>query len=74
MPHGVIVVVNDMLFESKIRASADALGTQLVIARSLKALGEKLSEMPGTPVIVDLDTEGVDVIEAIRMARTQPQP
>lgn len=72
MPPPVIVLVNDMMFESRLRAAAGAAGTPLVVVRGLAALGEALSVHPGCRVIVDMDTESVDVVEAVRSAKAAP--
>ncbi len=79
-----IAVVTDLIFSTKITGTAKALGGQVQVARSLDALRQKLdaaceAAATGTPpteaasgvplVIVDLNSTGVDTVEAVRVAK-----
>jgi DNA-binding NarL/FixJ family response regulator len=73
MPAPVLVLVDDMIFESKIAASATALGVTLGVIRDpLKVVG-RVTESAATTLIVDLSTNG-DPVEAIRAAKAMPNP
>jgi len=74
MAHPVIVLVDDLMFESRIRATAEAVGCALEVVRTHESLAARLAASPGATVIVDLNAEGTDVIEAIRVTRRMPAP
>jgi DNA-binding NarL/FixJ family response regulator len=73
----VIAVVTDLIFSTKITGTAKALGGQVRVARTIGMLTQHLdaaaAEAGGlvgeTLVIVDLNSSGVDPIEAVRMAK-----
>ena len=56
----VIVVVDDMFFASKIRATAEALGVEVSFPRSNEAVAEKARD--AQLVLVDLHNQKVDPI------------
>src|SRR5688572_2575149 len=56
----VIVVVDDMFFASKIRATAEALGVEVSFPRSKEALVEKARD--AQLILVDLHNQKVDPI------------
>jgi CheY-like chemotaxis protein len=56
----VIVVVDDMFFASKIRATAEALGVEVSFPRSKEALVEKARD--AQLILVDLHNQKVDSI------------
>ena len=60
----VIVVVDDMFFASKIRATAEALGVEVSFPRSKEALVEKARG--AQLIIVDLHHQKIDPIELAR--------
>ena len=57
MSHIVIAVVDDMFFASKIRAVAEAVGTEISFPRSKEALMQKVRETKPRLVIVDLHNQ-----------------
>lgn len=57
----VIVVVDDMFFASKIRATAEALGVEVSFPRSKEALVEKARD--AELILVDLHNQKVDAVE-----------
>jgi DNA-binding NarL/FixJ family response regulator len=70
-----VVLVDDLFFESKIRACAESVGTRLVVARGVRQLEEALAREVPAVVVVDLDTHGADVVEALSAARrADPAP
>jgi PleD family two-component response regulator len=60
MSHIVIAVVDDMFFASKIRAVAEAVGTEVSFPRSKEALMQKVRETKPRLVIVDLHNQKID--------------
>lgn len=60
MSHIVIAVVDDMFFASKIRAVAEAVGTEISFPRSKEALMQKVRETKPRLVIVDLHNQKID--------------
>ena len=57
----VIVVVDDMFFASKIRATAEALGVEVSFPRSKEAVAEKARD--AQLVLVDLHNQKIDAVE-----------
>jgi DNA-binding NarL/FixJ family response regulator len=68
-----VAVVTDLIFATKMSSTATTLGARLSIARSIPRLRELLGQSPGI-VIVDLDLDGVDAIEAIGVCRAAAAP
>jgi DNA-binding NarL/FixJ family response regulator len=60
MSHIVIAVVDDMFFASKIRAVAEAVGTEIIFPRSKEALMQKVRETKPRLVIVDLHNQKIE--------------
>ena len=56
----VAIVVDDMFFASKIRAVAEAVGTEISFPRSKEALIQKVRETQPRLVIVDLHNQKID--------------
>ena len=74
MSRTVIAVVEDMLFASKIRATAEAMGVKVVFPRSKETLLEQLKETPTALVIFDLHNRKIDSLDlAKEIKRAQPQ-
>jgi CheY-like chemotaxis protein len=57
---GVIAVVDDMFFKAKIRAVAEAVGTEISFPRNKDALIQKVREAKPQLIIVDLHNEKID--------------
>jgi CheY-like chemotaxis protein len=73
MSRNVIAVVDDLFFASKIRGTAEQVGTKVVFARSIEALVEAArNELPSL-VLVDLHSQKVDPIELARRLRSDDQ-
>jgi len=66
MTRNVIAAVDDMLFASKIRATAEALGVSIKFYRQLDGLVAAASERFPDLILVDLHNEKVDVIALAR--------
>ena len=65
----IVALVTDLMFSSRIMAEARAVGAKVKIVRSLESLNEQLTTGQFTTLIIDLNTDGIDVIEAIRATR-----
>jgi DNA-binding NarL/FixJ family response regulator len=70
----VIAFIDDLVFESKVRASAEALGVPLVVARSPAAAEAELAKGGATVLVVDLEAMSGDPLRVIRAARALPAP
>ena len=65
-----VALVTDLIFSTKITGTGRAVGQPVLVARSVDKLREQLAAAgPGALVIIDLNANGVDVLEAIRAAR-----
>ena len=56
----IIAIVDDMFFKSKIRAVAEAVGTEISFPRNKDALFQKASEAKPQLIIVDLHNEKIE--------------
>jgi CheY-like chemotaxis protein len=59
------IVVDDMFFAAKIRAAADAAGRAVTSIKTLEQL-QALNEARPALIILDLNSNRVDAIEAIQ--------
>lgn len=65
----VIVVADDLIWSSRLRAAVDRAGTTSVVARTALELATALADSPAeAPVIVDLNGRAYDGVEAVRAA------
>jgi DNA-binding NarL/FixJ family response regulator len=60
----VVAVLNDLIFETKIRSTAQALGIETTVVRSLAAFDAELDRIRPSLLIIDLNTAGVDAVAA----------
>jgi DNA-binding NarL/FixJ family response regulator len=71
----VLIVADDLIWSSRLRAAADRAGTSSVVVRSASQLATALAEAHAdTPVIVDLNGrayDGVDTVHAAAVAGHQ---
>ncbi|HZI60481.1 MAG TPA: hypothetical protein VFD62_07205 [Pyrinomonadaceae bacterium] len=58
----VLAIVDDMLFASKIRASAEAVGVEVKFVRSMEKLIETAREVKPGLVVVDLHNTKLDPV------------
>ena len=56
----ILAVVDDMFFKSKIRAVAEAVGTEISFPRNQEALLQKAREAKPQLIIVDLHNQKID--------------
>ena len=71
MSRTVWAFVDDMFFASKIRATAEALGVQIVSLRTVDAMVQKLADEKPDLVIFDLHNRKVDALRAARELKTR---
>jgi len=68
----VIVGVDDLLFQSRIRAAAQAIGAPIRFARQREALMTAVREDRPSLLILDLDCQAIDPLGVIREIRSDP--
>jgi two-component system sensor histidine kinase and response regulator WspE len=74
MPDTTIIamVVDDMFFASKIRSTAEAAGGKVETVRSIDGLREKARDNPPGLVIIDLNSNRLNPIEAVQLLKSDP--
>ncbi len=68
----VCCVVSDLIFATKIRGTAAALGVEVAVVRDRAAMLAHLDD--AATVILDLNLDGDDAIELIELAGARPTP
>ena len=66
----VCCVVSDLIFATKIRSTAAALGVEVAVVRDRAAMLAHLDD--AATLILDLNLAGDDALELIRLARARP--
>lgn len=66
----VVVVADDLIWASRLRAAVERAGAEAVVVKDLNALDVKLQTDPDVAVIVDLNGRGYDGVEAVTSAAT----
>jgi DNA-binding NarL/FixJ family response regulator len=66
------IVVDDMFFAAKIRAAADAAGRAVQSIKTLEQL-HALNDAKPELVILDLNSNRVDAVEAIQFLKSKPE-
>jgi len=69
----ILAAVDDLMFCSKLRATAGRLGIDLVFARSLEAIQEQARSAVPALVIFDLDSAGCQPLAAIAAMKADPE-
>lgn len=69
--NGCIAIVSDLIFASRISATAASLDTQCRIIRDQASLEAALSESEPKVVLVDMSLDGLPPAEAIRLVKSQ---
>src|SRR5687768_12550204 len=69
----VLVVVDDLLFRSKISTSAKAAGVEIRAATSADAAIERAREQQPALIILDLDSARTQPFEVLRRLAAEPQ-
>jgi DNA-binding NarL/FixJ family response regulator len=65
------ILVDDMFFASKINGAAEAAGSKIVRLKSREQL-EQLATAPPSIVIIDLSSNRIDPLEAIKFLKSTP--
>ena len=61
---GVVAVLNDLIFETKIRSTARTLGIDITVVRSVAAFDTDPGGIRPSLLIVDLNTASVEAVAA----------
>lgn len=69
----VLALVDDLIFESKIAASAEALGVTLAVVRDPARVEARLAQTGARTLLVDLHVSG-DPVAGIRAAKAVADP
>jgi CheY-like chemotaxis protein len=69
----ILVVVDDLLFRSKISSAAKATGVQIKAATSLDAALERAREERPSLIVLDLDSARTQPLELLRRLADDPQ-
>lgn len=70
MPNKFVALITDLIFATKVRSTAEAVGIEVDIVRTTTALQDGLRTAgPAACAIIDLNASGIDVAVAIRAAR-----
>ena len=70
--HRVAILVDDMFFASKINAAATESGRQIERVKSIEQL-EALPKTPPVLVIIDLNSDRLDPLQAIAFLKSSPE-
>ncbi|MGB7220434.1 MAG: response regulator [Vicinamibacterales bacterium] len=68
----ILAVLDDLMFSSKIRTAASALGVTVEFARSSPAALEKMRERPPSLVIFDLNCQRTDPLGTVAAMKQDP--
>jgi len=67
-----ILLCPDLLFSSRVAAAGERAGVSVVTALGPAALIDRLSEFPGSLVILDLGQSGLDIAAIVLQLRALP--
>jgi CheY-like chemotaxis protein len=70
----VLALPADLIFGARIRATAESVGAETIIAKDPEDLLSKLSEHETRMVILDLDRRGLAITDVIRQIRATSSP
>ena len=68
----ILVAVDDLLFSSKIRATARQLGVELTFARSPEEIVERARTLKPSLIIFDLNSGKTDPIDTLAKLKSDP--
>ena len=68
----VVALTADLMFAARVRSTAQAVGTPLLLARSAAELLQLTREHTPREVIIDLDARNVDVVSLITELKQDP--
>jgi CheY-like chemotaxis protein len=69
----IIAVVDDMFFASKINSAANAAGRQVERVKSREQLEQSVYDQLPSLIIIDLNSERLDPLEAIEFLKSRPE-
>lgn len=69
----IVAAVDDLLFSSRIRNVAKQAGVPCVFARSVEAVVEQVRAHRPALVLLDLDAERIQPLEALARLRADPE-
>lgn len=69
----ILVAVDDLLFSSKIRATAKQLGVEIAFARTPSDIVEQARERQPSLVIFDINCEKADPINTVAAMKADPE-
>ena len=72
MAERIALVINDLIFETKIRSTAQAFGVEVITARDRDGLVKALDEPGVTLVIIDLNSASAVAASAIEAGKAHP--
>lgn len=67
-----IAIVTDLIFATKIRSTAEAVGARVDLVRNVNVLRDSAAAGPIAQVIIDLNSDGLDAATAIATAKSLP--
>jgi CheY-like chemotaxis protein len=73
MARTVIAVIDDLFFASKIRGTAEQLGTVVSFPRSIEALKAAATQSEASLIICDLHSDRIDPIELAKELKADEQ-
>jgi PleD family two-component response regulator len=68
----VLAILDDLIFMSKIKASASVLGVPLAIARSPQVALDNMRKQAPTMVIIDLNSPRIDPLGTVAAMKADP--
>ena len=68
----ILVAVSDIIFRSKIRAAAEALGRPAVAADGVATALDEARRVAPSLVVIDLDERRFDALELVRALKADP--
>jgi DNA-binding NtrC family response regulator len=71
-PREAVVVIRDLIFETRIKSTGAALGVPVTVVRGAAELAGRLAGSTIGVVMVDLNTAGESAMDAIRAAAAAP--
>ncbi len=72
-PNAILVIVTDLMFQSRLREHVSAMGSEVVVGDTLAAVREALTERTALAVL-DLHVNGVDWRQAAELANEAGVP
>jgi len=68
----IAIAVQDMFFAAKIKAAAEAAGSQILFVKSLEQSEELAKAEPPSLLILDLNSNGLDALALVKLWKARP--